>query len=171
MKSHLILLIFAILASNYSCKNYINHGFSKTENSINNKKKKNGLWLKNLDLNYHSTNKDNKQFYYYVFFDENYMVTEGIDNYFFHKIIKTSGETIGQKPPYALNGIYDIYDIYDRKNRKKVTFNYKNGELINLNRYYKSGQIESTDDYSKKYKNNPHTFYHIGFRKDGTTHS
>ena len=164
MKPYSIVLISTLLISIYSCKNYIEHGFSKTENSTNNKNKKDGLWIKNLDLNYHSTNKSNEQFYYYVFFDENHMVTRGIGDYSFHKIIKTHGKTIEKKLPYALNG---IYELYNRRNKKTATFNYKNGELISINTYYKSGEIYSTDDYSKKYEESPHSFYHTAYFKDG----
>ncbi len=139
--------------------------FGQTEklNQLDNDGKKHGKWIAYLDRNWKYINDSTKAVYYkYTYYDHGTnlypMGPCGRKHYKLEPVIDSKQKIT------LLDG---EYKWYNSKGQLSSVHVFKNGEYISCKEYYSSGKISQYFDYTKKWKEQPLTWYMESYDKNG----
>jgi hypothetical protein len=126
--------------------------------------KKDGKWIIYLDEKWKPVN-DSSHAYYsrYTYYDHGvdiYPIGRGKNSF---RITAGKINTIKGKP-LLLN---DDYRWADKEGTTRSTNSYKNGEPVHIQFFYANGKQSRDFDYTKTWKDEPHTYHVIVFDKSG----
>jgi antitoxin component YwqK of YwqJK toxin-antitoxin module len=139
-----------------------------TLNRYNAKKKKDGYWIEMLNAKFLPTdNKNEAVFYRYaIFVAGGRIYPMGTDLSSAATIKMGDSTSTPRKDTIVL--LQGKYTLYSKKGKILEEDIYRNGMLLSLKIYYKSGQLSNFIDYVKGDKeHHPHSYTLYNYRKNG----
>lgn len=159
-QTSLALLFFFFLLPSF--------GFCQTEelNQLDKNGKKQGKWIEYLSDKWKAVTDSSQALYYkYVYYEHGQYILSRFNNSGVNERLEYTGNHPAEKN--KLNLLDGEYKWYDKKGRLLTDEVYTNGECI-WDKSYKNGkQLEQYDDYSRKYMEQPHTYYIESYDKNG----
>lgn len=158
MKNTVILLFLISLAT-------FSNAQTKGLDQVDSSGKRTGEWIVYLNKYWKTVRDSNKAaFSRYSYYEK------GIDIQVMGRcgkrwLIECDGKSLQKKAGVTqLNG---EYKWTDRKGKIRCLASFKNGECLSFKWFYPSGEIQSVWDYTKQYKEQPHSYWFAEYDKKG----